>query len=374
MQVTVYPVPQAKLNVASLRYKQPNMKVSMFADSVPGDDVRYSWNYGDQSGDVWKDNSDFKKTQIHEYSTYGPYTIVLDVSSKHCATSDTAKIIIEPAAPSRTVGPKSDKGCNPSLHELVEGVNFADSVRWDIYYSGDTTTLEASFVVPDGQNGTYLFNKVGRYLMYQYAYGPGVKGEAYMRTDTMVINPTPKAEFSIRPDTVRLPNIPLFTSNTSEGAVSYKWNFGDGVTSDEMEPTHYYTTAGDYYVSLEVSSEHNCSDKASEKHVRVEPEGMLRFPTAFVPDPSGPCGGVETKFHNYVFLPYPRNGVKEGTYILEIFNRYGEKIYESHDPNIGWDGYYRGELCKQDVYVFKCRCTFENGKIFKQIGNVTLLR
>ena len=374
MQVTVYPVPKAHIDVARLTYKQPNMKVSMFADSIPGADVRYSWNYGDNSGDVWKDNTDFKKTQIHEYATYGKYKIVLDVNNKHCSTSDTAKITIEPAAPTKTIGAKSNTGCNPTLHELVEGVNFADSVRWDIYDVTDSTVLQASFVVPDGQNGTYLFNKVGKYYMYQYAYGPGVKGEAYMRTDTMIIYPTPIAEFSTRPDTVRLPNIPLFTSNTSVGAVTYKWDFGDGVTSDEMEPTHYYTTAGDFYVNLKVTSEHNCSAEASERHVRVEPEGMLRFPTAFVPNPAGPCGGVETKFHNYVFLPYPRNGVKEGTYTLEIFNRYGEKIYESHDPNIGWDGYYRGELCKQDVYVFKCRCTFENGKIFKQIGNVTLLR
>ena len=102
---------------------------------------------------------------------------------------------------------------------------------------------------------------------------------------------------------------------------------------------------------------------------------MLKFPNAFTPDPSGPNGGiVADRLKNDVFIPYPRNGVKAGTYLLEIFNRYGEKIYESTDVNVGWDGYYRGKLCPQDVYVYKCKCTFENGKIFKEIGDVTLLR
>ena len=101
---------------------------------------------------------------------------------------------------------------------------------------------------------------------------------------------------------------------------------------------------------------------------------MLRFPNAFKPNPAGPSGGVPTRTKNYVFIPYPRNGIKAGTYKLQIFNRYGEKIFESTDPEIGWDGYYRGDLCAQDVYVWKCNCIFENGKIYKKIGNVTLLR
>jgi gliding motility-associated-like protein len=159
---------------------------------------------------------------------------------------------------------------------------------------------------------------------------------------------------------------------------SFVWDFGDGETSSEMEPTHYYSKPGDYSVSLvatETASESNCWAEKTDVLVHVEPEGMLRFPNAFRPDPTGPSGGVvDNRLDNFVFIPYPRNGVKAGTYLLEIFNRYGEKIYESTDVNIGWDGYYRGKLSAQDVYVYKCKCTFENGKIFKEIGNVTLLR
>jgi hypothetical protein len=373
-EIIIYNVPIADIDLSSTIYKQPNMKVEMYAVNVPGPFTRYTWNFGDGTGDVWEDNTKFRSSEVHEYATFGEYTVVLDVKNKHCASSDTAKVTILPAAPTRIKTPAKYPGCAPYLHELQEGVRFADSVRWDIYYAVDSTTLQAQLTYPDGENGQYLFNKVGRYILKEYAYGPGVDGEMFMRADTVVVNPTPEVNFTIHPDTVRLPNVPLFTSNTSTEGSRYEWNFGDGAISAEMEPVHYYETPGDYYVNLTVYSKENCSAHGKEVPVRVEAEGMLRFPTAFVPDPSGPCGGVETKFRNYVFLPYPRNGVKKGTYKLEIFNRYGEKIYESDDPDIGWDGYYRGELCKQDVYVFKCRCTFENGKLFKQIGNVTLLR
>ena len=57
-----------------------------------------------------------------------------------------------------------------------------------------------------------------------------------------------------------------------------------------------------------------------------------------------------------------------------IFNRWGELIFESKDIKIGWDGYYRGKLCQQDVYVWKLFAKFEDGTIVEKAGDVTLLR
>jgi gliding motility-associated-like protein len=59
---------------------------------------------------------------------------------------------------------------------------------------------------------------------------------------------------------------------------------------------------------------------------------------------------------------------------MNIFNRWGELIFESTDVNIGWDGYYRGKLCKQDVYVWKVTGKFSNGDLFTLAGDVTLLK
>ena len=60
-------------------------------------------------------------------------------------------------------------------------------------------------------------------------------------------------------------------------------------------------------------------------------------------------------------------------YELQIFNRWGEMIFESFDINIGWDGYYKGKLAKQDVYIWKVTGNYANGKPFAKSGDITLL-
>ena len=61
-------------------------------------------------------------------------------------------------------------------------------------------------------------------------------------------------------------------------------------------------------------------------------------------------------------------------YRLEIFNRWGELLFVTEDPEIGWDGYYRGQPAKQDVYVWKAYAKFSDGRESMLKGDVTLLR
>jgi gliding motility-associated-like protein len=65
-------------------------------------------------------------------------------------------------------------------------------------------------------------------------------------------------------------------------------------------------------------------------------------------------------------------GVKK--YELSVYNRWGELLFESKDPKIGWDGYYRDKLCQQDIYVWKIKATSNAGKAIIKTGDVTLLR
>ena len=60
-------------------------------------------------------------------------------------------------------------------------------------------------------------------------------------------------------------------------------------------------------------------------------------------------------------------------YNLEIYTRWGEKMFYSNDVNIGWDGYNKGTLCAQAVYVYKCWGIFINGEFFQETGDVTLI-
>ena len=61
-------------------------------------------------------------------------------------------------------------------------------------------------------------------------------------------------------------------------------------------------------------------------------------------------------------------------YNLKIFNRWGEKLYETDDLNKGWNGTYNGAECMQGVYVYKVEVVSFEDKVYEFNGTVTLLR
>jgi hypothetical protein len=113
--------------------------------------------------------------------------------------------------------------------------------------------------------------------------------------------------------------------------------------------------------------------------VFAEDSGFVKFPNAFKPNPSGPTGGyypclgdmIDTQNLNEIFYPL-YYGVAE--YHLEIYNRWGEKIYTSDELCKGWDGYVDGVMAPQDVYVWKVSVIYDNGEPYKEYGSLTLLR
>jgi gliding motility-associated-like protein len=74
---------------------------------------------------------------------------------------------------------------------------------------------------------------------------------------------------------------------------------------------------------------------------------------------------------NTVFYPF-HEGLD--SYELEIYTRWGELIYRTTDPMIGWDGYVNGTLMPMGVYVWKLKARCSNGRTLVKAGDVTLLR
>ena len=88
----------------------------------------------------------------------------------------------------------------------------------------------------------------------------------------------------------------------------------------------------------------------------------LFIPNAFSPNHDG---------INDVFMPV---GIFIKDYNLQIYNRWGEKIFESSDINKGWNGVFKGEDCPLGVYYYQIRLTGANGKKTTKSGTVTLLK
>ena len=89
---------------------------------------------------------------------------------------------------------------------------------------------------------------------------------------------------------------------------------------------------------------------------------ILYVPNIFSPNNDG---------NNDVLYVQGEN-IKELTF--SIYNRWGDKVFECRDKNIGWNGKYENKDCEIGVYVYVANITFSNGKPLFKKGNVTLVR
>ena len=104
-------------------------------------------------------------------------------------------------------------------------------------------------------------------------------------------------------------------------------------------------------------------------------KSRMRFPSGFTPNPDGSSNGRYDRldYSNNVFYPYILvGGLKD--YKMEIYNRWGVLLFQSTDIDIGWDGYYKGQLLMQDVYIYRVSGIYNDGKRFSVIGDVLLMR
>lgn len=156
--------------------------------------------------------------------------------------------------------------------------------------------------------------------------------------------------------------------NTSEGAETYTWKFGDeSPVSNDISPSHEFdiSSSTTYDVWLIATSEYDCPDSTMVPII-VFKETVYYVPNAFTPD------GDEL---NQVFKPIFTAGFDVNDYKLLIFNRWGEVLFESNNHNVGWDGTYDGKLVKDGTYLYKIEFGLEDNDERQVVkGHVTLLK
>lgn len=220
----------------------------------------------------------------------------------------------------------------------------------------------------------YVFESVGTYsvqLSMTSIYG------CVAHFDTVQwIDVYPKPELTCAGNPLITDDENLTVNFTSSLHTTYSWDFGvDDIYTDvdSVSPTSYtYPDTGTYPVILIVSNTYGCLDTC-EQEVVVKPKIKIKVPNVFTPNPNGSNGGGYNlnNLTDEVFFPFVKY-IQD--YHMMVFNRWGEMVFETYDINIGWDGYYKGVLCQQDVYAWKIIATFTDGKTRTLTGDITLLR
>lgn len=112
--------------------------------------------------------------------------------------------------------------------------------------------------------------------------------------------------------------------------------------------------------TVTVSNDQRCSDTAG---IRI----LVKEPGIYVPSAFSPNGdGLNDQFRVYAV------GVQ--TLALTIFNRWGEVVFQTSDPNLGWDGIYKGEFVPVDDYQYIINAVMSDGSSINKSGSVSVLR
>lgn len=353
--VNVYALPQVNFTATPEEQVWPSATIQLDNTTIGGD-LNWEWRMNDGTYLYTEEPGSYT------YSQWGEYQIRLIGSNSFC--SDTAFRTITIIPPPPTIGfngPAS--GCVPLTVQFENLSTYAATSSWQF---GDGGQANAT-------NPVYTYYQPGTYTVTLTVVG--VDGSTVVETQEQIIEvyPNAQAAFTVTPNEISIPSQPVYFLNLSSNSTSYFWDFGDDNTSTENSPIHYYTEEGAYSITLIANNQYNCPDTMTlYDAVYAKKGGLIDFPNAFTPDPNGGNGGSynPNSYDNDVFFPM-NSGVIE--YQLQIYNKWGELLYESKDVNKGWDGYYRGQLCKQDVYVWKVVARFVDGQMFEKAGDVTLL-
>lgn len=189
-----------------------------------------------------------------------------------------------------------------------------------------------------------------------------------VNTDEVIVNvfPYPVASFQANPTQMTVTNPFTQINNQSINGSTYSWDFGDGFSSTQENPTHTYpANTGIYTISLIVTSEYGCVDTTSID-VLIQEDLIYYIPNTFTPD------GNEL---NNTFQPVFTSGFDPFDFNLLIYNRWGETIFESKNVEIGWDGTYQGELANSGTYTWSIefKVATSDERIIKS-GHVNVLR
>jgi gliding motility-associated-like protein len=336
----------------------PNSTVTLTHNSGVGP-WEYHWDFGDGT------TSTNPTVGHHSYAAEGTYVITLTVSDGACMAQQVQSVTINAVPPIVDFTYDPSEGCVPLTVTFTNLSMYADPSTYLWEFGEDGATSRAV-------NPTFTYYKPGKKTVTLTASNASGEVVSVTKYDIIEVYPTVSAHFNIRPTVIQVPGGEVVTDNQSFGATSYLWDFGDGSTSIEYEPRHVYKQAGDgsFDISLIAYNDYGCSDTLKlEAAVQVIEGGRLLIPNAFSPDPSGP-GSTDVQ-GNDLFLPI-MEGVTE--FQMLVFNRWGELLFETRDPSQGWDGYYKGQLCQQDVYVYKIQAKFSDGQTVTRIGDINLLR
>jgi gliding motility-associated-like protein len=305
-----------------------------FDGSMTGPSITtYLWDFGLNASLPSSTNLDVNGVV---FDTFGSIPITLTASFNSCSESVTHSIFIY-REPSINFGIEPGNRCVPALVDFTD-LSVADSpifYNWN-FGDGGTSTLS---------DPSHLYTTPGSYsvgLTINTTEGCIDTLNLFLQ-DTVVIHPSPVSNFNVDPKQTDICHADITFSDLSIGASGIFYWFDDSTAfSNEANIIYTYQTSGWQRPMQIATNEWGCKD-TSYQELYIEPF-IIYAPNTFTPD-----GNEVNNDFNALFA------LEVYEWELRIYNRWGQMVYESLDPNFGWDGSYLGKLIQEGTYAYTIR-------------------
>jgi PKD repeat protein len=349
---------------------------------------KYSWDFGDL-GTPLDSSSVSNPTYTYEHSgDFYARLVATNLFSCSDTIIDTLTVYPLPIADFQfsssemIINDISCVGFPTHFTDISDTVN-APLINWQWDFI-DTIRLIGHSTL---QNPDYIFATEGNFQAQLIITDNNVCQDTVLKRG--VTHPVPVSDFEIMEDYENIQGR-IHLINKTLNATGYEWDFGNGITSIEKEPTITYDPdpvdiykINTYKIKLISYIYSQCPDTLKKDYTLLL-KGLY-VPNAF--SPTNLMVGVR------LFKPVGIN-IKEGTYLVEVYDSWGNLLWSSTildlngSPEEGWDGTApNGKPLPQDVYVWRISAVFKDGTVWnsknagdhtnipeKTYGTVTLLR
>jgi gliding motility-associated-like protein len=312
------------------------------------------WDYGDGLRD-----STALITK-HLYKIPGTKNVSFVVKDQvGCKGDTTISFNWQPAPPILIVEPNTFAGCVPSTVSFINRSTPIDTsykIVWDFGDGkfGKDISPKHTYTYPDTFSIKLMITSpIGCYK------------EANFR-NWIKVKSVPHANFFWTPKVINNLNPSVsFRDSSSADVIGWRWYFSEKAYSNQKNPAFSYRDTGFQQVKLFVQNANGCIDSIF-KTIYIEPEMTFYMPNVFSPN----YDSVNDIFKGTGFL----YGLK--AFRMSIWNRWGEKVFESTDPNIGWNGQKNNEglQSQEGIYLYEVAYTNPKGKKIVMRDYLTLYR
>ncbi len=294
---------------------------TVFTDLTTGGATQWAWNFGEPASGP--NNVSNLQNPTHTYSNPGTYTVTLisNSGSPQCGDTIVLTVTVHPLPTPLFIATSVCVG-QATIFTDQSSITGGSITAWSWNF-GDPNSGPAN--LSNLQNPTHVYTTAGSFTVILTTTSD--QGCQNSITVTVTVFPLPVAAFAFINVCM---NNPMQFTDQSTGATSWIWNFGDLTPNSTLQnPTHSYTAAGNYTVTLIVIGQGNCSDTITQQ-VTVFPGPTPQFvattvcqgyPTIFTDQSTVSTGNITTWNWNFGDAT-PNSNVQSPTHMYALAGTY----------------------------------------------------